>query len=70
MSAMVVLRLEGQDRFLLVNPDAGTVQQLEADELPQAAAADPGAPKVRGIAEAYALPAAPAITSRKFYQAA
>jgi hypothetical protein len=63
---MIVLRLEGEAGFLLVDPVAGTVRPVEADDAPEAQAAD-GAQKLRGVAEAYAVPAMPAIPSRKFF---
>jgi hypothetical protein len=66
MSDMIVLRLEGEAGFLLVNRALGTVQPLDTEELPpdtSAAAAD----KFRGVAEAYALPALATLSSRKHY---
>jgi hypothetical protein len=67
MNSMIVLRLEGQADFLLVDPASGTVRPIDAEDArsSQAAAA---AQKYRGVAEAYALPALPNIPSRKFYR--
>lgn len=67
MSAMIVLRLDGEAGFLLVDPAAGTVRPLEADDTLQTETAAAGTEKFRGVAEAYALPAIPNIPSRKFY---
>ena len=65
MNQMIVLRLDGDAGFLLVDPAAGTVRPIEADDAITAEAE--GTQKFRGVAEAYALPAMPAIPSRKFY---
>jgi hypothetical protein len=67
MNAMIVLRLEGEAGFLLVDPVAGTVRPVEAVDAPEAHAGADGAPKLRGVAEAYAVPAMPSIPSRKFF---
>lgn len=67
MSDMIVLRLEGEAGFLLVNRALGTVQQLDTEELlpPDTAGAATG--KFQGVAEAYALPALASLSSRKHY---
>ena len=65
MNQMIVLRLDGDAGFLLVDPAAGTVRPIEAEDAITAEAED--TQKFRGVAEAYALPAMPAIPSRKFY---
>lgn len=65
MNQMIVLRLDGDAGFLLVDPAAGTVRPIEAEDA--IAAEAEGTQEFRGVAEAYALPAMPAIPSRKFY---
>ena len=67
MDSMIVLRLEGQAGFLLVDPASGTVRPIDAEDALSSQAAET-APKYRGVAEAYALPALPNIPSRKFYR--
>ena len=64
MNGMIVLRLEGDSKFLLVDPTAGTVRPIDAEDAAGVAA---GASTFSGVAEAYALPAMPSIPSRKFY---
>lgn len=66
MSGMIVLRVEGESHFLLVDPASGTVRQIDADDAPVVGGSE-SARKYRGVAEAYALPALPNIPSRKFY---
>jgi hypothetical protein len=68
MDSMIVLRLEGQSNFLLIDPASGTVRQIEPGDAPAHEAAAEETPKYRGVAEAYALPALPNIPSRKFYR--
>jgi hypothetical protein len=68
MSTLIVLRVEGEAGFLLVDPASGTVRPLDSEDVPGEVVSE-GAPKIRGVAEAYALPAMPEITSRKFYVA-
>lgn len=67
MNAMIVLRLDGETGFLLVDPSAGTVRPMEALDLPVEAPSAAGK-NYAGVAEAYALPALPNIPSRKFYR--
>lgn len=67
MSEMIVLRLEGEAGFLLVNRTLGTVQPLEAEDAPLPGAASGTAESFRGVAEAYALPALASLPSRKHY---
>jgi hypothetical protein len=67
MDSMIVLRLEGQAGFLLVDPASGTVRPIDAEDAPASQAAEAGQ-KYRGVAEAYALQALPNIPSRKFYR--
>jgi hypothetical protein len=63
---MIVLRMEGEAGFLLVDPAAGTVRPIDAEDAPTQAEQD-GAQRLRGVAEAYAVPAMPSLPSRKFY---
>lgn len=66
MSEMIVLRLEGEAGFLLINRASGTVEQLDAADAPALDDAE-GTSRFRGVAEAYALPALTSIPSRKHY---
>ena len=67
MNSMIVLRLEGQAGFLLVDPASGTVRTIDAEDAPSSQT-DEAAQKYRGVAEAYALSSLPNIPSRKFYR--
>lgn len=67
MNSMIVLRLEGEAGFLLVDPASGTVRPMDAEDAPSSQAAE-AAERYSGVAEAYALPSLPNIPSRKFYR--
>lgn len=60
MSGLIVLRLEDETGFLLVDPATGTTQQIDAEDVPDAS-------ELGDVAEAYAMPAEAGIPSRKFY---
>lgn len=66
MNTMIVLRLDGQEGYLLVDPASGTVRPVESQDMPPAEA--PGAKKYAGVAEAYALPVVPNLPSRRFFR--
>ena len=68
MSAMMVLRLDGEDDFLLVDPDSGTVREIDAEDVPALEMASVTSTRYAGVAEAYALPAMPSLPSRKFFR--
>lgn len=68
MNAMIVLRLDGEDGFLLVDPSSGTVRPIEPQEVPPLQTSSEAGKRYSGVAEAYALPAVPNIPSRKFYR--
>jgi len=65
MSNMIVMRLEGETDFLLVDVAAGVVRPLDHEEAPTSELQ--AGQKLRGVAEAYALPQLPDLSSRKFF---
>ena len=68
MNSLIVLRLDGEDGFVLVDPEMGTVCDIAPEDMPKLSGQASSGLSYEGVAEAYAVPAMPSIPSRKFYR--
>jgi hypothetical protein len=65
---VIVLRLEGEERYLVIDRLAGSVEEVELPGSLPVTDAKPS--RFKGIAEAIALPDLDLLSSRKYYAAA